>query len=289
MIFSPTTFALCTSLIILAVFSPSTFAAETSPMPVHQRINVAHRGASHLAPENTLIAYRIAISAGADGAECDIYASADGVPFLSHDRTAKRTMGGEDRDVTTMRFDEIRQLDAGAWKGKQFKGEKVPTLDEFLELLQGTPCHPVIELKMEGIEQPVLDVIRKRGMIEVSTIIAFSQKVVKEIRRLESNICVAFLYSENLKGETAEEAADRLDAFLRDRSRDLGTNVLDLNHGILSKTLVEKLNAADIHVWAWTVNDTDRMNTLLDWGVVSITTDRPELLTELLKKRKKGK
>jgi len=275
------------SLLFFAVLSSVPFvAAETNSMPIHKRPNVAHRGASHLAPENTLMAYRIAISAGADGGECDVYLSVDGIPFLSHDKSTRRTMGGENRDVTTLRFDELRQLDAGVWKGKQFQGEKVPSLEEYLELLKETTCHPVIEIKMDGIEKPVLDALQKHEMVGVATIIAFSQDVVREIRRLEPNICVAFLYSERLQeGEAPEDAADRLAEFLIDRSRDLGTNVLDLSYGILSKTLVEKLRAADIHVWTWTVNDTDKMNTLLDWGVESITTDRPELLSEVLKKR----
>jgi len=267
-------------------FASNVFGQIAESMPVHRRQNVAHRGASYLAPENTLIAYRIAISAGATGAECDVYVTTDGVPIISHDKSTKRTMGGADKDITTLSLAEIRKLDAGAWKGKQFKGEPVPTLAEYLELLKGSTCHPVVEVKQPGIEKTVLDVIRKQEMIDVTTIIAFSQDVVKEIRKQEPNISVAFLYSENLKDKgTAEENADRLAEFLLDRCKELDTKILDLNHGILSEKLIKKLQAAGIHVWAWTVNDAGRMNRLLDWGVESITTDRPELLAEVLKSR----
>jgi glycerophosphoryl diester phosphodiesterase len=272
------------------LFGEFEFGKKHSVMPVLTRINVAHRGASFLAPENTLMAFRIAISSGADGAECDVYRSSDGVIFLSHDKTTKRTFGGGDQDLTQMTYAEIQKLDAGRWKGKQFQGEKVPTLDDYLELLKDTNCHPVVEIKMEGIEQLVLESIRKQDMIKVTTIIAFSENVVKAIRHLEPDSCVAWLYSENLKDKgTAEENAQRLAEFLIRKCKELDTTVLDVNHGLLSADLVKNLQNAGIHVWCWTVNDVDRMNTLLDWGVESITTDRPELLSEILKTRKAAK
>ena len=261
--------------------------SKSTSKTVHTRVNVAHRGASFNAPENTLAAYRLAIEVGADGAECDVYRSADGVVFLSHDRSPKRTMGGIEGDLTQMPFEQIRQFDAGSWKGEQFKGEKVPTLDEFLQLLKGTSCHPVVEIKQIGIEAEVLESIRNNEMMDVTTIIAFDAGVVKNIRRLAPDIAVAWLYSENLKDKgTAEENAERLAEFLIQRCQELDIAVLDLNHGILSPQLIKSLNEADIHVWVWTVNDESAMRRFLDWGVVSVTTDKPELLAKILKERK---
>jgi glycerophosphoryl diester phosphodiesterase len=268
------------------------FSEEQSTMPVLVRTNVAHRGASFLAPENTLIAYRIAISAGADGAECDVYSSSDGVVFLSHDKTAKRALGGGDQNLAQMTYAEIQKLDAGQWKGKQFRGERVPKLDDYLELLKGTNCHPIIEIKMDGIEQLVLEAVRKQDMTNVTTIITWYENIVKEVRRLEPNICVAWLAwsygEESLKG-TPEENAERLTELLIKKCKELDITVLDLGYNILSASLIKNLQNAGIHVWCYTVNDVNRMNTLLDWGVESITTDRPELLNEILKTRKTAK
>lgn len=258
-------------------------------MLVLGRVNVAHRGASFLAPENTLEAFRIAISAGANGAECDVYKTADNVLVLSHDKSTRRT-GKENLDITKSNFDELRKLDAGSWKGKQFKNEKIPSFDEYLDLLKGTSCSPIVEIKMEKIEDLVLDTIRKHDMISDTVIIAFSESVVKRVRGLEPNICVAWLYGESLSGKgNAEDNAERLAEFLLKKSRELDTNILDLQHSMLSKKLIAKLKESDIHVWCWTVNSIERMETLLDWGVESITTDRPELLSEVLKKRKAKK
>jgi len=263
-------------------------AEDPKPKTVHTRVNVGHRGASFVAPENTLSAYRAAVAAGADGAECDVYRSADGVVFLSHDPTPQRTMGGGTENLTKMTFEQIRKFDAGAWKHEQFKGERVPTLDEYLLLLWGTSCHPVIEIKQPGIETDVIDIIRRNKMVDNATIIAFDAGVVREIRRLEPKICVAWLYSEDLRNKgTAEENAERLAEFLIGRARELDIIVLDLNYGLLSPKLIQSLNGAGIHVWAWTVNDAPAMERLLDWGVVSITTDKPELLSEVLKRRNK--
>jgi glycerophosphoryl diester phosphodiesterase len=272
--------------LFLLLSDQSLLGEEYSAMPVLTRINVAHRGASFLAPENTLMAFRIAISSRANGAECDVYRSSDGILFLSHDNTAKRTFGGCDQNLTLMAYAEIQTLDVGQWKGKQFQGETVPKLDDYLKLLKDTNCHPVVEIKMGGIEQPVLESIRKQDMIKVATIIAFSENVIKEIRRLEPDICVAWLYNESLKNKgTAEENAERLTEFFIKKCKELDTTVLDVNHELLSANLVKNLQQAGIHVWCWTVNSTNRMNTLLDWGVESITTDRPELLNEILKTR----
>ena len=263
-------------------------SAERVKPTVHVRVNVAHRGASYIAPENTLAAYHAAIAAGADGAECDLFRSVDGVVFLSHDRSPRRTMGGMDGDLTQMTFAQIRQLDAGSWKGPQFKGEKVPSLGEYLRLLKDTTCHPVIEIKQRGIEEDVLKVIRENEMVDVSTIISFSVDDVRNIRRLEPSIAIAWLYSEDLRDKgTAEENAERLAEMLIRRCRELDIVILDLAHHLLSPKLIQLLNEADIHVWAWTVNDAAAMSRYLDWGVVSITTDRPELMTRILEERKR--
>ena len=270
----------------LLCFENALRAAE--PMPIVCRTNIAHRGASAIAPENTLAAFRQAITDGASGCECDVYKSADGVAILIHDKTTKRTLGGGDDDVTKLTFEELRKRDAGVWKGEHFRNEKIPTLDEYLDLLRGTSCHPVIEIKMDGIEKTVLDAVRKRDMLAETVIIAFSANVVKEIRRLEPNICVGYLYSEKLEGNAGSHA-DRLADILLRRSNELDTPILSLNHTLLSEKLVRRLKEAGKHVWCWTVNDAARMNTVLDWGVESVTTDKPDVLTDVLKQRMRSR
>ena len=272
-------FFLCFSLVQAADFD-----ASQIDMPVHHLPNVAHRGFSHIAPENTLIAYKMAVQIKADGAECDVYTTADGVLVLSHDKNMKRTMG-RDVALTDLTFEEFRKADAGIWKGKHFRGEVPPTLEEYLDLLKGTTCHPVIELKMDGIEQAVIDAVKKHDMLDVTTIIAFSEKAVAQTRKIEKNVCVAFLYSEDMKDKSAEKEAPRLTELLLQKCRELDTKILHLNHGLLSKELIDNLHSRGVTVWAWTVNDAKTMEKLLDLGIVSITTDRPDILNDVLQKR----
>ncbi|MDR1960120.1 MAG: hypothetical protein LBQ54_13935 [Planctomycetaceae bacterium] len=254
-------------------------------MPVHNRLSVAHRGFSYIAPENTLLAYKMAVQFKANGAECDVHTTSDGVIVLSHDGNMKRTLG-KDALITNTPFSEFRKADAGLWMGKQFKGEVPPTLEEFLELLNGTTCYPVIEIKMKGIEQPVIDLVKKHGLLDVSTIITFDAEVAAKVRKMEPDISVAWLYSEDMKGKTAEAEADRLTEFFLQKCAELDTNILDLNYGLLSEKLIKNLHDHGVVVWAWTVDNPKGMEQLLDWGIDSITTNRTDLLAEVLKKRK---
>jgi glycerophosphoryl diester phosphodiesterase len=276
-------------LFLTALFCLSPVLVIADEMPIRIRMNVAHRGASVKQPESTIPAYVQAIVDGATGAECDVYRSADGIIFLCHDDTTRKTLAGttNDEKVTSLSYEEIRKRDAGAWKGEQFKGIRAPTLDEYLQVLKGSSCHPVIEIKMDGIAEQVIDIVKRADMLDVAAIIAFSEQAVKDVRRIEPKMPVAWLYAENLKDKgTPEENADRLAAFLIGKSKALDTKMLDLGHDILSASLIKKLQAEGIHVWAWTVNDPQRMKQLLDWGIESITTDKPDLLTKILEERK---
>lgn len=247
-------------------------------------LNVAHRGASAVSPENTLDAYREAVKMGANGAECDVRITADGVLILAHDATTRRTMGGGEQQLHQLTYAAVQKLDAGAWKNPRFSGEKVPTLDEYLACLQKTDCAPVVEIKVEGIEKLVLEAIRQRKMLEVTTVIAFSPTVVQAVRKQEPRIKVAFLYSEKIQG-TPEANAPRLAALLLEKCRTLDISILDLNHGLLSPQLIQTLHESGVSVWCWTVNNPARMRVLLDWGVDSITTDHPDILTKVLAER----
>ena len=255
-------------------------AGGSTPMPVYPVPVVAHRGSSFDAPENTLAAAKLSIEMNADGSECDVYRTADGVIVLLHDDNLKRTTG-LDKKVTECDYETISKLDAGSWKALKFVSEKVPTLKEYLELFKGTNTRPVIEIKMEGIEKPVIDVVKEADMMDRVIVIAFSENVVKKVRELEPSIPAAWLYGKKEDTWTVEQMAD----FLTEKARYCNTNILDLNHGLLSPELLKILRNRGIFVWAWTVNEPERMETLLRWGIDSITTDRPDLLVEIMNRK----
>jgi glycerophosphoryl diester phosphodiesterase len=107
---------------------------------------IAHRGASAVAPENTLVALSRAADAGARSVELDVMLSADGVPIIIHDTNLKRTTNGTG-PVASHSFDAISQLDAGSWFGADFAGERVPTLSDAVDLIVGRKMVLNLEIK----------------------------------------------------------------------------------------------------------------------------------------------
>ena len=242
---------------------------------------VAHRGFSYEYPENTVAAATGAINAKAEGCEFDVYISRDGVVFVMHDGTFNRTtnvkaeiVDGKPKPVrlNELSFDEIRRLDAGSWKDAKFAGEKIPTLDEMLAALKQSECWPVIEIKQAGFEQQVIDAVKKAKLEDRTVIIAFSKDVVKTIRKLAPTIPVAWLW-----GDKWEKSDEELVEFLVAAANEIDTNLLDLAHTHMNANVVKGLNDAGITVWCWTVNDPARMAVLRKAGVISITTDRPDM------------
>ncbi|NLF71498.1 MAG: glycerophosphodiester phosphodiesterase [Candidatus Anammoximicrobium sp.] len=255
---------------------------DTPPLPrveAGPREVVAHRGFSAAAPENTLAAIRQAISAGADGCEFDVYRCRDGAVVLMHDATVDRTTSGRGK-VTELTLAELKQLDAGQWKAAQYAGEKVPTLEEALQQLKDSGCQAVIEIKMEGIAQQVVDAVRAAGMLDQATVIAFSKDVVRDVRRLAPELPCAWLCSPKTAGTAAEQAA-----WLADQAAECGTKLVDLNYGALSPSLLDELRRRGLTVWAWTVNDPLVIEALAGWGVVSITTDYPDRARAVLPRK----
>jgi len=210
-----------------------------------------------------------------------VYVSRDGTVFLMHDGTFNRTtdvkaeiVDGKPQPVkiNDLSFEEIRLLDAGSWKDAKFAGEKIPTLDEWLAALKESKCWPVIEIKQAGFEQQVIDAVKKAKLEDRAVIISFSKNIVKKVRELAPKIPVAWLW-----GDKWEKSDAELVEFLVAAANEVDTNLLDLAHTHLNANVVKGLNDAGITVWAWTVNSSDRMDELRKAGVVSITTDRPDI------------
>ncbi|HBB29774.1 MAG TPA: hypothetical protein DC000_11135, partial [Clostridiales bacterium] len=97
----------------------------------------AHRGASGYYPENTISSFEGAIKQSADGIELDVHLSKDGYLIVCHDETLNRTTNGKGF-IKQYDLYELKQLDAGSWYDKKFKGEKIPLLEEVIDLIKGT-------------------------------------------------------------------------------------------------------------------------------------------------------
>jgi glycerophosphoryl diester phosphodiesterase len=262
------------SLFVMAAFAISISTCRQS----HGACTVvAHRGFSAIAPENTLAAARKAVEIGAYGSEFDVYASADGALVVMHDKKIDRTTNGKG-EVTKLSLAQLRGLDAGSWKGREFAGQRVPTLEEMLALLKHSGCRPVIEIKGQRIADKVIAAVRAAGMVDQAIVISFHKAAVKAVRTLEPRIPCALLCDKTPPEVSPGDEAD----WIIDQARQCKTNFLDLSHKMLTAPIVAQLQRHGMTVWAWTVDDPGRMDELIHWGVGSITTNRPDLLQDRL-------
>ena len=168
---------------------------------------IAHRGCQSLAPENTVASFICAARLGLDAIETDVRLTADGALVCVHDDTLKR-MFGIDREVSSMRLEELRKLTPikGKEKGKiKVNGLKswpkealrIPTFAEYLDVCERYDKVPFIETKGEvAVVKPVLEEVRRRGLARVAVLSAISFDHIREARRLDKEIFVHHIFSE---------------------------------------------------------------------------------------------
>lgn len=157
-------------------------------------LNIAHRGASGYAPENTRAAFDLAIQMHADAIETDIRLSYDGHLVLVHDPTITRTTNGSG-PVADHTLAELQALDAGSWIAPEFAGERIMTLDAFIE--EYVPRVPaVLEIKDQAATRQTLSAIRRAGIEDRVQITSFLWQAVLEAKQLAPDLTIGFLTPE---------------------------------------------------------------------------------------------
>lgn len=241
---------------------------------------IAHRGASHDAPENTLAALNLGWQQGADAGELDVRLTKDGQIVLLHDDDTKRTTGvpGE---VASRTLEELQKLDAGAWKGRQWKGERLPTLSEALATIPDgkrmfieIKCGPEILPKLE----PVLQASGKRP--EQLVLIGFNYATMQQAKKQFPQAPVYWVVSGKADKKTGERPDIRE---LIAKARAARFDGLDLEANFpLDASTVAQIKAAGLGIFVWTVDDADKAAALVAAGVEGITTNRPGWLRKQL-------
>jgi glycerophosphoryl diester phosphodiesterase len=236
-------------------------AADARPLVI------GHRGASSEAPENTIAAFELALAQGADGIELDVHLSADEQPVVIHDFTLERTTDGAG-PVSGHRVRELKRLDAGGWRDRRFRGQRLQTLQEVLERFRDR-ARFWIELKggsalYPGIEDRVVSMIEIYDVVERVLVQSFDRAAIARVRSLNREIPVGALVAEA-----------PLDLGL------LGPETVDAicpGELMVSEELLGEIRRARLASYVWTVNEPARMDRLVEWGVSGIITDRPGLL-----------
>lgn len=236
-------------------------------------MRIAHRGASGQAPENTLAAIGRALEIGVDLVEVDVHLTADGWPVLMHDRTVDRTTDGSG-PVDTLRLAEVRSLDAGSWFGPAFAGERVPTLEEALDLV-GKRALLLVEVKTEEAAERTVTVVRSLRAQSRVILQSFLGPAVRAVNRLDRRIPTVFLM-------TGSEAALRRKTGVVRRVLKLGANALALRYTAARPELVEMFLSRAMGFWVWTVDEEADMREMVALGVGGIITNYPERLNKVL-------
>jgi len=246
-----------------------------------QPLVVAHRGASAYAPENTIAAFELAIELGADALELDLRQTKDSVLVVLHDSNVDRTTNGKG-SVNNFTFSQLQKLDAGSWFDQKFTDQKIPSLQEVIDLLDDSTLI-IIELKegnetYPGIEERLVELV-KQNKIEAQTILkSFDPNVLERLRTIEPDIALLYVYT--LRIPWLGMIIDRGVTF--DTVYDLDVEYLQPHRFFLSKSFVNDAQAKGFKIISWGVNSTEAINESLEYGVDGIETDYPDKVQKLI-------
>lgn len=233
---------------------------------------VAHRGASEAQPENTVAAFRAARLAGAEIVEFDVYQTKDGHWVVLHDPTCDRTtdavahFGRKEVRVDQLTLAEVRELDAGAWKGKAFAGEKVPTLAETLAAI--APAVPMLERK-GGDAAALAAELQRLGKLDQLLVQAFDWEWLAAFRAAAPKAVLGALGGKEL---TAERLAEL---------ERLQVQFVHWDHRMLRTDDVATLRSKGWWLGVYTVDPDLLLLGAAALGCDFVTTNRPERFGEL--------
>jgi len=250
--------------ILLALF---TFGVSAQPQII------AHRGASYLAPENTVASANLAWELNADAVEVDIYLSSDNRVVVIHDKTTKRTcLGKKNMKIADTPSEVLRALDAGVWKDENYKGEKIPFLSEILETVPPQKTL-VVEIKCGSEVLPHLKrVVDNSGKKNQVVFISFGWDTILDTKKVfPENKCYWLSSSKGGLKNKIEQIAEK------------GLEGVNLNHKIIDEEVMQMASENNLEVLTWTVDDPEEAKRLAKLGVKGITTNRPGWLKDQIK------
>jgi len=222
---------------------------------------VGHRGAAGLEPENTLRSIRKAIELGVDQVEIDVRVTRDGRLVVIHDETVDRTTNGSGY-VKDLTFDELRRLDAG-------KGERIPTLREVLELTKGKVILQ-IELKVKDAAESVVRLVEEMDAVGDVIITSFMHGLLQKVYQLNPNVRTGALFFD-VPDDICQRAIN------------VHSDTIHVYYKNIDARLVEEAHSKGLKVEAWNPDTPEEMKKMIALGVDVISSNRPDILLDLLK------
>ena len=245
---------------------------------------ISHRGANRYAPQNTLPAFKKSLAIGVDGFETDIHVTLDGIPVVCHNYTIDETSDGNGL-IAEKTLDELKTYDFGSYFGEEFKGTRMPTLEEFLTLCETADIELMnIELKSPqqgetGIVEKTIAAVKAHGLFDKLIISSFDSRLLVEAKKIDKNCPTGYLYCIN--GFDNPMALTVPAAY----AASLGCDALHPHYAHVTRRYVTLAHRRGIKVNVWTVDDPVIIRRMIACGVDGIITNCPDVVkAELAKK-----
>lgn len=224
---------------------------------------VGHRGASAVAPENTMAAFREAIAAGSDGIEFDVRLTRDGVPLIIHDNTLRRTTGLTHR-IADLTWSELEKLDVG-----------VPSLEQLFALFESNELLLFLEMKVDSpsehapLAEACCKLINQHSLKERVFVECFDLRALEVVKNIDSEINTAALFQPTFTRPSISD--DRI----IDQAKAIDASALALHHRLAREPLVQKALDSDLRVAVWTVDDPAWIARARSMGIDALITNDP--------------
>lgn len=246
---------------------------------------IAHRGASEIAPENTLIAFQYAKKNNINWIEFDIQLTQDNIPVVIHDNTLDRTTNStENINIDQIKYNNLKKLDAGSWFNKKFKSTKIPSFQETFEFCNNNKINLCIEIKTaKTLEQKkilvnkICEIIKSylnqesNKTLNIYILVSsFCIETLTLVRNILPNIPIAPVISIN---NWKTDFEDKLNNHIK-LIKNLNATCLNINYHKLNKTRVEQLKKIIPYIIVWVVNNKQTQDNLFSFGVDAIISDK---------------
>ncbi len=247
---------------------------------------VAHRGGSHLAPENTMGAFRHALTMPIDTIECDVQMSRDGQAIVFHDATVERVTNGTG-NILDLDFAYLRSLNASAhFPARWPQPEQIPTLREVLMLARNR-VRVSLEVKASEragvygryprIVETVIHEVRALNMLDQVLFISFDWQALQEIKRIEPGATTGANVSADQWQPQGEQSLEQLLQQLVES----GCLWINLDHTLFTTEILQAAHQHHLKLGLWTVNTLAELQRYADAGVDALTSDRPDLFGQV--------
>lgn len=238
-------------------------------------VNYAHRGASAYAPENTMISFRKALQLGANGIELDLQRTKDGKIVIFHDKNIDKKSNGKGK-ISDYTYKELLDFDFGSWFDIKYKDERIVLFENFAKEFLSKNLTFAIELKQEGIEKDVLDIIKKYATYDDIYITSFNFNALNNVRAIDSNIKLSWLIEDRIN-------IDNISKLLEINGIQICPNAEDV-----TIEDIKLANKSGVRVRLWGVSNEDVMRKAFNFNIDGMTVNFPDKLKELMEEKYNG-